>query len=456
MQSYQAYTASQAGPDSPYRSGVTPAKYVQHLAKVAPIGRFGGAIRPAGSPLNLATSPYDSPYTASSGQAASPSVGAGTRAAIPSLANNGPATSPSNGAIARPVTPTTTAGPAASPSNGAIARPVTPLTTAGPAASPNIGSMTRLVTPALSAGNNSVPSSPAQSPARSPSPDAIQLISSLANYESLSDDALYDAALNAQQAMVKWQEEYMALKTEITRMRRSPHNRKEKRKANPRKVEDLDEYDSPGQPTPNITQTTGNNPRNTTRPRATNPINKPPFNGRRPRNELHIDMNEPMQPVEGKRIRKPRVIDDIDATVTAPKKSTKRAREPDTNDANAPVIDQPAAKKQDTRARSFTPPDWVRTARTIKPEAKETSAAPQIEPKKRERPAKVAPKPLIKTEPKEETEGKDPVRAAAARLMWAKRQANGTNGRHGGAPKGSTVAKAKGKEEGGEGEEGGK
>ncbi len=32
-------------------------------------------------------------------------------------------------------------------------------------------------------------------------------------------------------------------------------------------------------------------------------------NGRRPRNELHIDMNEPMQPVEGKRIRKPRIIE---------------------------------------------------------------------------------------------------------------------------------------------------
>ena len=37
---------------------------------------------------------------------------------------------------------------------------------------------------------------------------------------------------------------------------------------------------------------------------------------------------------------------------------------------------------------------------------------------------------------------KDPVRAEAARLMWAKRKASGTNGRYGGKPTERTVAKA--------------
>lgn len=51
-------------------------------------------------------------------------------------------------------------------------------------------------------------------------------------------------------------------------------------------------------------------------------------------------------------------------------------------------------------------------------------------------------------EEKELTKGKDkdPVRAEAARLMWAKRKASGTNGRYGGRPTERTVAKAKKRE----------
>lgn len=53
---------------------------------------------------------------------------------------------------------------------------------------------------------------------------------------------------------------------------------------------------------------------------------------------------------------------------------------------------------------------------------------------------------------KEQATGKNPTRAAAAKLMWAKRKASGTNGRYGGKPTERTVAKAKkmmkGEEEG--------
>ena len=394
MQSYHSHIAGQAGPDSPYHSGSTP----QHLAKIAPVSRSGGATEPATSPLNQVISAYDSPYTAATGSVASPPIGASTRAASP------------------------------------------PLMTTGPSASPLIESKTRPTTPALFLGSDSIPSSPLHSTSRSPSPDAEKLISSLANYRSLSDDALYDAALNAQQAMVKWQDEYIILDREINFWRESSKNGKAKRK-NPRKLEDPEEYDRKHheflhQPTLNIAQTTGNRPQNTARPRAINPINKPASTGRGPRNELHIDMNEAMQPVAGKRIRKPHIIDNGDAAVPTPKNPTKRAREPTDADPNTPLPDQPPAKKQTRHYRSITPPEWVRTARTIKSESEEPSAAPEKAPKKGRGPAKGVAETVVKEEPVGEEKGKDPVRAAAARLMWAKRRAKGTNGRHGGAPKG--------------------
>lgn len=403
MQSYQANIAGQAGPASPNRFGATPSK---HVEKIAPLGQSVRATGPATGPSNAAISPHEISCTATYISVTDPSIGAKTHTVGPVLA-----------------TAESVAGPAKVPD--------------GAATSPLIAPVARHITPALSAGSGSIPSYPSHSTSRSPSPDPIELISSLANYESLSDDALYNAALNAQQAMVKWQNEYMALETEVSHMRGSPYN-KQKHKANPRKLEDPAEYDRKHhnflqQATANIGQTTGNNP-----------VNKPPFKGQKPRNELHIDMNEPMQPVEGKRIRKPRLLDDDKAAVPAPKKSTKRSREPE-NDVNTPEIDQPAAKKQHTRARSITPPAWVNTARNIKPESQKPSAAPEKAPKKRGNAAKGASKPTVKKEPKEETKGKDPVRAAAARLMWAKRQANGTNGRYGGAPRDGTVAKAKGR-----------
>lgn len=166
----------QAGPDNPYRFGPTPSKYVRHLAKIAPVGRFGGVVAPAASPSNPAVSPYDSPYTATTRLIGSPSTGTNARPKTPPLAT-GQGTNPLNNAITPsdlPSLTTTAAGP-------------------GPSNAPN----TRAVTPTLSNGSGSIPSPPSQSPARSPSPDAEALISSLENYESLSDDTLYEATLEA-------------------------------------------------------------------------------------------------------------------------------------------------------------------------------------------------------------------------------------------------------------------
>lgn len=430
---------------------------------------YTATTRLAASPSNAAIYPYDKPYTATTRAVVSPSVGAGPDAANPSLGTIGQAAGPSPEAITRPKTLSlTTTGPASSPCSDPETQPKNPaLTTAEPVASPSIAPDNRAVTPALSIGDDSTPSSPSRSTSRSPSPDAVELISSLANYETLSDDALYDATLNAQQAMVKWQNEYMALQNKISRMEGSPYNR-ENPKANPRKLEDPEEYDrkhhdSLQQLTPNQTQTTGNSPPKTARPRLVKPINMPAPKGRGPRNELHIDMNEPMQPVDGKRIRKPRVLDDDDSTAAiARKKPTKRARghhhnNDDTNDATAApvIIDQPPAKKRHSRVRSITPPGWINTARDVGSATEEPAAAP-VENASKERgvPAKVASEVVAKEEPKGETRGKDPVRAAAARLVWARRQAKGTNGCQGGAPKDGTVA-GEGGEGGGEVDGGG-
>ena len=339
----------QAGPDNPYRFGPTPSKYVRHLAKIAPVGRFGGVVAPAVSPSNPAISPYDSPYTAITRPVASPSIGTN----------------------ARPKTPPLATGQGATPLNDANTPSDIPsLTTTAADSGPSIAPNTRAVIPTLSNGSGSIPSPPSQSPARSPSPDAEALIASLENYESLSDDALYDAALAAQQAMVKWQDEYMALETEINRMKGSPYHSKNPR-AKPRKLADPEEYDrkhhaSLYQPPSNIIQSTGKNPKNTAIPLTATPINDPPPKGRGTRNELHIDMTAPMQPLEGKRIRKPRIIDNDIPALPAHKKTTKRAREPDNNDTgNTPAPDHPPLKKQHKQPRDLTPPPCVRTARDI-------------------------------------------------------------------------------------------
>lgn len=102
-------------------------------------------------------------------------------------------------------------------------------------------------------------------------------------------------------------------------------------------------------------------------------------------------MNAP-QPAEtvGKRTRQPKKMFDYSAPAPAPKKATEK------------------------RARSPSP-----------------AAAPAA--KKRATPAAAA---------------KSEARSASMTATWARRRAQGTNGRHGGAPKASTVAKARAKKGG--------
>ena len=155
---------------------------------------------------------------------------------------------------------------------------------------------------------------PSDSPSRSPSPDAEQLISSFANYQTLSDDALYDVTLKAQQAMLKWQNEYKALQKDVSRMSKSSETSKVKAKAKPCKPDEKHHGSLLHHYTPIITQTTA----------AIDPV-KPPaaLKSRNAHNDLSIDMTASMQPLAGKRVRKPRVLD---PAVPAPKRPCKRAR----------------------------------------------------------------------------------------------------------------------------------
>ena len=323
MQPYQAYSVIQAGP---VRSEIEISQYIKHPANVTTVGRSGAATIADLSASNSGVSPHGSPYTQATIQ-----VGA-----------------PSSGATARPESP--------------------PPPTAGPVDSPSIVLGIGPNFPTLRARTNKEFFYSSDSPSRSPSPDAEQLISSLANYQTLSDDALYDVTLKAQQAMVKWQNEYKALQKDVSRTSKPSKNSKVKAKAKPCKLEepletDEKHYDSLHHFTPKVTQTT-----------ATAPIKPPALKSRNAHNDLHIDMTESMQPLNGKRIRKPRVLDTAASKPTL-KNPTKRPHDPDRNSRS--LADQPKLKrpKQEPRHRSCSPLDSIRTA---KPEAEELTSAAEI------------------------------------------------------------------------------
>ena len=266
------------------------------------------------------------------------------------------------------------------------------------------------------------------------SPHEVELIAVVTAAKCRSDTTLYEAALTVQKALEKWPGKFAELKTELSNLRKPTPSAQEQRDLTPRSpFEEEEEYDRKHhdlleETIRNTVQSMGK----TTNPPPTNPTTDSPLKRRNPNSELHIAMNARMQPIGGKRIRKPRFIYDIIAPIPGPKEPTKkRARETiHDNDATAPDLDQPATKKRDTRALSFSPEARFQTAPEIK---KEPDVDGDDEAEEGDGGAVGKGK------------GKDPVRAAAAKLMWVKRRAKGTNGRYGGRPKESTVVRAMGK-----------
>ena len=326
MQPCQAYSFIQAGH---VHSEIKISQYIKHPANVTTVGRSGTTTKPVPSSLIPRVSPC--PTTIQVG-------------------------SPPPGATARLESP--------------------PPPTAGPVDSPSIVLRIGPSIPTLRARSNKDFFSSSDLPSRSPSPDAEQLISSLANYQTLSDDALYDVALKAQQAMVKWQNEYKALQKDLTRMSKPSRNTKVKTKPKPRELEkpletnEKHHDDSLNQPTPNVTQSsTTNNPSNTPQTTGSDPIEPLALKSR---HALSIDMTASMQPLNGKRIRKPRVLGTSTAvSKTAPRKSTKRPRDPETDS----LADQPRPKNP--KREVLIHAHWTQIP-TAKSEAEELTSAAEI------------------------------------------------------------------------------
>lgn len=161
---------------------------------------------------------------------------------------------------------------------------------------------------------------------------------------------------------------------------------------------------------------------------------------------LTISMNVPdSSKVTGKRVRKPRTIfqggDEptllLDpAAPSQPRAIKKRGREPTEDAATAP--DQPTTKKRGRKPTSDA------TAPANEPTTKRLRlTTPAVAPPARSTRAKSikkeeSPAPDVEAKVSSKTKSRSEVMTA----VWAKRQAEGKNGRHGGAPKEITKAKA--------------
>lgn len=303
---------------------------------------------------------------------------------------------------------------------------------------PSIAAHSWPVIPTTAQSHGNAPSPP-------PSPKADDLIAALTDPASLSDAALFAATADAQAAMMRWQDEYFALEKQIaTADRKHPRQKDPRKPIAPKLYEKMheqqlrpftqanDRYQAPkskpGQQLQAVTQAKDHSdiPKGPQIPEtiANAPeipapkVKKPVESNQRTRNDLTSDMEEAAVAPEApnKRVRKPTKVFESAAPSQA-KATKKRVREP-TNDAVSVADEQPMAKRLRSATPSVAPPKRAKT-RT------KTSA------------------PVVKTEVEE---AKPAVRGAnrseAMRATWAKRQAEGRNGRHGGAPKETTKAKA--------------
>lgn len=281
---------------------------------------------------------------------------------------------------------------------------------------------------------------PSSMPATSPSSQVDDLIAALSNPQDLSNDALYEAAANAQAAMSLWQDEYFKINRQIAvedhqyrkndpRKTVNSNRERQLRSAtlNNEQIDPLESHELPqkrGRRPANNTVAAAEEPgpkrlRSTTLDNVGDEPEKPTKPGERVLEELNIAMEKGTVAPEGthKRVRKPckifqggdepTLLVDNDST-DKPITSKMRGRKP-TYDA-VPAPSEPTTK----RLRSATPA--IAPARRITARAK-------------------TPAPVVKVEEEAKPAGKDPKRSEAMRAVWARRQTEGTNGRHGGAPK---------------------
>ena len=247
------------------------------------------------------------------------------------------------------------------------------------------------------------------------------LITSLRNPESLTDEQIYQAAAAAHAAIKKMQDEYMQLDRELFIL-----DPTYTRKSNPRRLLDPVQYrakhekfiqhlvhkivkDGPGVPAA--------------------AINKGPVHRKSPSDQPQVSQtsaksgNRPPTPLK-KAAKDSLAIDmNIDYPTNLP---YKRERKPCTK-----YQDNDEATTSVEKDPNPSPPRNMRKRARTKCEEENEELA--LQPKKR---AKIA---ILEMEdvPEEQAAatGKDLKRSKAMRKVWAKRQAEGTNGRYGGAPK---------------------
>ncbi|KAL9099773.1 MAG: hypothetical protein Q9163_004772 [Psora crenata] len=255
-----------------------------------------------------------------------------------------------------------------------------------------------------------------------PTDDYQYLISSLLEPETLTDDDLYHATAVAHAAITDMQDEYFRLDREISLLEPT-----HARKPDPRKLLDPSQYRAKHEKCiQDILQKIAKNGAEATASKTSKgaPRQKPFIEqpqppptssgssanlttppGRATKDQLIIDMNiEYPINIASKRERKPRMKfhgieketpeSESEKAPNAPRSTRKRRRGTIVDDANNDELPQ-QVKRQATSAQPETHVDLN----------------------------------------KEAAAGKDPKRSEAMRRVWAKRQAAGTNGRYGGAPK---------------------
>lgn len=329
-----------------------------------------------------------------------------------------------------------------------------------------------------------------------PTPTAADLIASLQHPENLSDDELLKRTLNAQSALFKWQTEYFENDRDIRRATTGLFNKIDEPRA--LQLQDPEEYernrnkaDDDAMKT-HETSSRGRKLTKTANASYSQPATQPIPKTRKPK----ATTSKKPQPPNVTTSKTPKPKTAKPKTSQAPKPTASAPPKPKTTRSKTPQAAKPA-KPTTTTAPSkpsnlplaipkdllinMNGPQPAQTTgkRTRQPRKifdapppptaatvtnKTRAATPSIPTKKRARTAEVddedsapaAPPPPKKRAVKKEKEKEEEKEKEASvgpatrskkgevmRAVWAKRQAEGRNGRHGGAPKSVTVEKAR-------------
>lgn len=341
------------------------------------------------------------------------------------------------------------------------------------------------------------------------SPTAAELIASLQNPEDLSDDELLKRARNAQTTLAKWQNEYLENDREIRRATTGLFNKRNEPKAlqlqDPKEYERSRDKAALEATTTQETSSRGRKLTKTTNAMPSQPAKQPVPKTRKPKTTIPKVPQAPKTAAATSSKPKTTIPDPPQApkltTATsskprAPRPARSKTPKPTTTTTSAPKPRRPTRSKtpnptttpttkpkpppptrrQPRKPTTTFPPTAATHPLTIPkdllidmngPQPASTTGKRTCQPRKMfdadPLPAPKAaisrsatPAPTTKKRARTVEGDEDGAPAGAKRSkgdvmreVWARRQAEGRNGRHGGAPKVATVTKARGKVGGG-------